>query len=190
MDKKLEKRYASYTDEKLKEILEIGMPGYTEDALRVAQEILISRGLGEVELSELDSDYKKIDPTLESGDDLQLFQTDGKTSTINYTPILVGIVLLAMNYYLAGAIYEYNVTGKGSAAIDYMRSIGVVHDVFFRAIIVGFIIYYVQKQKGKYLWLWILLGILFGAWALIGVGVLELLTDYEGKDKEDIVPEA
>lgn len=92
----------------------------------------------------------------------------------------------------AGEIYTYPVTGRSSSSlIDFIIENGSFYDIFMRLIIIiiiiGVVIYYRKKHNDSSPVLWALGAIIFGAWILILLGLVELFNSYEESDKnEDI----
>ncbi len=210
MEENLRERYNAYEDEKLFEILTSTNNEYEVQALEIARDILIERGhninLKALFTAQFDSyfDEDLIEIVESRRDTYQLVaieaiedilkqrgyeietETEKKAQGFNFKPLIIGIILLAFNFYLSGEIYRYNITGIGSEIlISYVRDVGIFHDVLIRLIVIGIIAYYSNKQKSKYLGFWVIAGIIFGAWALIVVGFSELMTDYSTLDEEN-----
>lgn len=203
MKNSLDEKYHTFEDEKLFSILTSKKDEYQIEALETAERVLTSRG-HKIDLKQMytekfvdffDEDLISIAKhNKENYSDIAIevvenmleqrgFQLEAREVKVekktNYKPLLVGIILIVLNFYFAGVIYEYNITGRGSGfLINNLSTYGLMLDVLFRVITIGLIIYYRQKQEGKYLIIWIILGLFFGAWILIIVGILELITDY------------
>lgn len=208
MNKDLQEKYQKFSSEKLAAVLTSEIDKFQDEARRIAKEILTERGhetdlkklfltkftaysdedLVTMAQSENKGNYPPIalEVVLEILDERgyeieqrEIIEYAEPESDSSFLPLILGGIFLIINFFMAQAIYSYNVTGIGSGIlIDYIRSVGIFHDVIFRVIIVGIIVSYRQKQKGDYLALWVIAGLLFGAWVLVLVGIIELLTSY------------
>lgn len=184
MDNDLKLRYSSYSNEKLLSIMETGMPSYTITAIEVAKEILKNRGFEE---SEFSINEKKVDELKEkelAEGTLEILYKTNPNSKLNYTPLLISILFIGLNFFLSGIIYRHSLTGKGP---EISEGMGILFDVLLRVITIGLIFYYAQKQKSNFLFVWIILGLLLGAWPLLVIGFIELITEYPDEANNDII---
>jgi len=208
MENELKKRYENFEDEKLLSILIAKKNEYKEEAIKIAEQILIERGL-KINRKEMfvekfnkyyDDDLISILETNQEeyqdlaievvteilnqrGFDIEEEEEIAKASP-NYKPLVFGILLIAFNFIISGIIYEYNLTGRGQAFINLLPGNFIAFDIFLRVIVVGIILHYTKKQGSNYKILWVIGGVIFGAWALIPLGIMELLTDYHLDESE------
>lgn len=181
MKNDLEERYALYSDDKLEEIVKKGQPIFTKEAIETANKELHNRGWDSDSLSELST---SVNDSTEFDENLYESKNNKKKGffEFDYKPIIIAIIMLAINFYLANVAYIYQTTGSRPFGSIYISSMGFMHDIFFRAIAIGLIYFYADKQKSKYKVIWIILGLLFGAWALLIIGIYELFVDYEKEE--------
>jgi len=174
-------KFKEYSDEDLFQILESDYDGYHKLGIEAIQDVLKERDY------EIEINFEEE----ENADLIKSLNPEQKKQGLNFKPLLFAIVLLVFNFYISGAIYRYNVTGMGSdILINYLRGAGILHDIVIRTIVIGLIVYYRNKQKGKYLFAWVLGGLLLGAWMLLVVGFIELMTDYSKQEHEVDVAES
>lgn len=177
MKENLLKSYKNYSDEELMKILESDPGKFTTEAKAAAKETLESRGITvdfEINIEETSTRKKS------------------EKSKTNYKPLIIGIILLAFNFYAANVIYQYEIAGRMEPEwlVHYLSKMGIFHDILMRAIVIMGIVYYRMKQKGKYLALWIIAGALLGAWVLAVVGMIEIATDFSDEKFRDNQPVA
>lgn len=113
-----------------------------------------------------------------------IIDTNPANENISYFPIVVSILLLLLNFYLAGGIYNFETTGKENVASLYLKDIGVVHDLVIRFFILWILFHYRQKTDSNSNILWYLLGIILGAWGLLIFGIYKLISTSK-KDETD-----
>jgi len=145
-------RFSEFTDEELTNIVENGAEDFLESDINIIEGILRKRGY-DIEISE-----EKIEP-------------------VNYVPIVIGLLFIALNFYLASMAYNYEITGIGNFVTSYLIEVGIWHDITLRVIIIMIILYYRSKRKKANYILWTIAGLIFGAWALVGAGIPNLFSN-------------
>jgi len=159
-----------FSDKSLIEIVESISGRFDNEEVQVASKILKERGFDII--TEAEFKVKKAEESKKSSE---------SSTNLNFKPLIIGIVLIGLNFFISGVIYEYNVTGQTDfpVIIDYLRDMGITHDILVRGLVLLLVFHYINKQdNGKHMWLWVILGLAFGGWLLIVIGVKELLTTY------------
>ena len=180
----MEKNSASLSDEELLEIIKKGKTDYSDNDISAAEEILLQRGMDIIELAQFKYDHTDVEEPEDKQGSLISPAERGKRISATAMPLLLGIIFLAFNYSVSSAIFDYNVTGKSSALANYGLGMGIAHDILLRLVILAIVTYYIERRNGKNLWVWIIIGIVFGAWTLIAVGFNELTRGSD--EKEDL----
>lgn len=191
MENQFYQKFKDYSDEQLIEILQSGEGQYQQAALKATENILKERGY-EIEYQELEGEQFSIitDQVGEYKIEYQKLERDENDTILggfikdegssNYKPLIVGILLVMFNFIIANGRFQYSISRTGSDLITtYIKDFGPFHYIWVTTVVVILTIYYRQKQKAeKYLWLWVIAGLIFGPWILIFVGFAELMTKY------------
>lgn len=174
MNAELYFRYKNYDNDQLLSIIEKGTAAYSKEALQIASKILIERNI------EIPNFNQNITPNLSTA--------EAKTGYRgSFVPLLLAIILLYIGQYLNYQSYNYELGGGSTdtKAIEYISDFGLLHNIVSRVIIIGVILHYGNKVKGRSVTFWIIFAILGGAWSLLLFGVNELLSLIFGSSKKD-----